>query len=65
MAYSAIDTFVFRGKAPWTLKHGKPDNLATKPAKECEKIQYMKPDGKVKKGKAVLFVLSFVSPAFF
>ena len=56
MAYSAVDTFVLRGKAPWTLKHGKPDHLATKKASECEKIEYLKPDGKVG-GEKMRFVL--------
>jgi electron-transferring-flavoprotein dehydrogenase len=32
---------------PWTLKHGKPDNETLKPAAECEKIVYPKPDGKI------------------
>ena len=46
MAYSALDTYVFRGKAPWTLHH-KPDHAKLKPASECPKIEYPKPDGKV------------------
>ena len=46
MAYSALDTYVFRGKAPWTLHH-KPDHEKLKPASECPKIDYPKPDGKV------------------
>ena len=33
MAYAALDTYIFRGKAPWTLHH-KPDHLALKPAAE-------------------------------
>ncbi len=32
---------------PWTLKHGKPDNESLKPAAQCEKIVYPKPDGKL------------------
>ncbi|MBL8707338.1 MAG: electron transfer flavoprotein-ubiquinone oxidoreductase [Rhodospirillales bacterium] len=43
---AAIDTYVFRGKAPWTLHH-KPDHAALKPAAECKPIAYPKPDGKV------------------
>ena len=46
MAYSALDTYLFRGKAPWTLRH-KPDHAKLKPANECSKIEYPKPDGKV------------------
>ncbi len=44
MAYSAIDTYLFRGKAPWTLRH-RPDHLQLKPAAECQPINYPKPDG--------------------
>ncbi len=44
MAYSAIDTYVFRGKAPWTLRH-RPDHQQLKPAAECQPINYPKPDG--------------------
>mgnify|MGYP001329458761 FL=1 len=46
MAYSALDTYVLRGKAPWTLHH-KPDHEKLKPASECSKIEYPKPDGKI------------------
>jgi electron-transferring-flavoprotein dehydrogenase len=31
--------------APWTLKHGKPDNATLKPKEQCRKIEYPKPDG--------------------
>ena len=30
-----------------TMKHGKPDHAALKPADECEKIDYPKPDNKI------------------
>ncbi|KAH8695367.1 electron transfer flavoprotein-ubiquinone oxidoreductase mitochondrial precursor [Talaromyces proteolyticus] len=43
--YSGLDAFILRGKAPWTLKHHKTDAAATKPASDCEKIEYPKPDG--------------------
>lgn len=45
--YSGLEAYVLRGKAPWTLKHGKPDHAATKPADQCQKIEYPKPDGKI------------------
>lgn len=32
---------------PWTLHATKPDHLALKPADQCEKIEYPKPDGKL------------------
>ena len=43
LAYSAFDTVLLRGKAPWTL-HNKPDHEALKPAAECKPIEYPKPD---------------------
>ncbi len=39
-----IDQQIFRGKAPWTL-HNTADHTALKPASECYKITYPKPDG--------------------
>jgi len=46
LAYSALDTFVFFGRAPWTFHHHE-DHKALKPAKACKKIEYPKPDGKL------------------
>ncbi|MTI08409.1 electron transfer flavoprotein-ubiquinone oxidoreductase, partial [Curvivirga aplysinae] len=45
MAYSAIDTYLFRGKAPWTLKHHGTDHESLKKKSECTPIDYPKPDG--------------------
>ncbi|HSF47178.1 MAG TPA: electron transfer flavoprotein-ubiquinone oxidoreductase [Burkholderiales bacterium] len=42
--YSALDTYVFRGKAPWTLHHH-PDHLQLKKKEEVQPIAYPKPDG--------------------
>ena len=47
IAYAGLDTYVLRGKAPWTLHHRDPDNLTLKKADECKKIEYPKPDGEV------------------
>lgn len=47
IAYSAVDTLVLRGKAPWTLKHGVPDHKSLKPLSEVTPIEYIKPDGKL------------------
>jgi len=44
--YSAIDTVLLRGRAPWTL-HNHADHTALKPAKDCTPIAYPKPDGKL------------------
>ena len=44
IAYSALDTYVLRGRAPWTFKnHADHDTL--QPADACAKIAYPKPDG--------------------
>jgi electron-transferring-flavoprotein dehydrogenase len=47
LVYSAIDTYLFRGKAPWTFHHKQPDNLSLKKASEAPKIAYPKPDNVV------------------
>lgn len=47
VAYSGLEAFVLRGKAPWTLRHKTPDYAATKPADKFPKIEYEKPDGKI------------------
>lgn len=47
LIYSAIDTYIFRGHAPWTLHHHVPDNEATKPADQCRKVDYPKHDNVV------------------
>jgi electron-transferring-flavoprotein dehydrogenase len=44
IAYSALDTYVLRGRAPWTFKNHA-DNETLKPADACPKIEYPKPDG--------------------
>ncbi|MBT3358668.1 MAG: electron transfer flavoprotein-ubiquinone oxidoreductase [Rhodospirillales bacterium] len=44
LAYSALDTFVFFGRAPWTLHHHE-DHKQLKKAAACAKIDYPKPDG--------------------
>ncbi|RJF92744.1 electron transfer flavoprotein-ubiquinone oxidoreductase [Noviherbaspirillum saxi] len=42
-----IDQAVFRGKAPWTLRHKHADHECLRPAAEFEPIVYPKPDGKL------------------
>ena len=44
IAYSALDTYVLRGRAPWTFKNHA-DHETLKPADACAKIEYPKPDG--------------------
>jgi electron-transferring-flavoprotein dehydrogenase len=47
LAYSALDTYVLRGKAPWTLHHTHPDNTTLQEADKAPPIAYPKPDGKL------------------
>ncbi len=46
-AYAFIDINIFNGKLPWTLSDPKPDHAQLKPADQCPKIAYPKPDGKL------------------
>jgi electron-transferring-flavoprotein dehydrogenase len=46
LAYAALDTYLLRGRAPWTFHHT-PDHLHLKKASESRPIAYPKPDGKV------------------
>ena len=43
LAYAAIDTYLLRGRAPWTLKNHH-DHSALKKASEAPRIAYPKPD---------------------
>ncbi len=45
--YSAIDTFLFRGKAPWTLHHPHADHETLVNKNAAQPIVYPKPDGKL------------------
>ena len=46
MIYSAIDTYLLRGKAPWTFRHHE-DHKQLRKADEVDRIDYPKPDGKI------------------
>ena len=43
-AYTFVDQ-LFKGRLPWTFQDPTPDYATLKPANECEKIDYPKPDG--------------------
>jgi electron-transferring-flavoprotein dehydrogenase len=45
--YSAVDTVVLRGRAPWTFRHPHKDNETLVPADKAPRISYPKPDGKL------------------
>lgn len=46
LIHAALDTYVFRGFSPWTLKNHA-DHTQTKPLSKVKKIDYPKPDGVV------------------
>jgi electron-transferring-flavoprotein dehydrogenase len=46
LLHAAIDTYLFRGRAPWTLRQHA-DHECLKKASEAPKIEYPKPDGVV------------------
>ncbi|WP_434609648.1 electron transfer flavoprotein-ubiquinone oxidoreductase [Pseudomonas sp. R1-7] len=45
--FNWLDQNIFGGKIPLTLRDTKPDYACLKPAAECKKIDYPKPDGKI------------------
>jgi electron-transferring-flavoprotein dehydrogenase len=45
LVYSGLDTYILRGRAPWTFHHSHPDNETLTRAKSAPKIAYPKPDG--------------------
>ncbi|MFM9889473.1 MAG: 4Fe-4S dicluster domain-containing protein [Rickettsiales bacterium] len=47
LSLAAIDTYLFRGRAPWTLRHAEADHQATEPARCHKPIAYPAPDGVV------------------
>jgi len=46
LLYSALDTYVLRGRAPWTMHHH-PDHTQLIPASAAPRIQYPRPDGQI------------------
>lgn len=57
LAYAALDTYLLRGKAPWTFRHHA-DHTALKPAAQCVRIDYPAPDGVVSFDRASSVYLS-------
>ncbi|RXZ43603.1 electron transfer flavoprotein-ubiquinone oxidoreductase [Crenobacter cavernae] len=47
IVYGALDTYLFRGRAPWTLRHKHADHETLKEAAMCYQIDYPKPDGEL------------------
>ena len=46
LLYGIIDTYLFKGRTPWTYRHS-PDHEGLKRASNCKPINYPKPDGKI------------------
>jgi electron-transferring-flavoprotein dehydrogenase len=46
LAYSALDTYILRGSAPWTFHHH-PDHSQLMPATAARPIDYPRPDGAI------------------
>ncbi|OWT57654.1 electron transfer flavoprotein-ubiquinone oxidoreductase [Candidimonas nitroreducens] len=44
---TGIEQWLLKGRMPWTLHRRKPDYANLKPAAECARIDYPKPDGKL------------------
>ena len=47
LVYGALDLKLIRGRLPWTLRHRHADHLSLRPAADCPRIEYPKPDGEV------------------
>ena len=45
MILTGIDQIIFRGNAPWTIKHSEPDHESLNNKDLSKKIEYPKPDG--------------------
>ncbi|MGR4871355.1 FAD-dependent oxidoreductase [Variovorax sp. LARHSF232] len=44
---TGIEQFLLRGHVPWTVHRAEADHTRLKPAADCKKIAYPKPDGKL------------------
>ena len=42
---TGIEQWLLKGNMPWTIHRDKPDHACLKPADQCVKIEYPKPDG--------------------
>lgn len=47
MVHTGLSCLITKGNEPWTLENFTPDADQTRPAAECKKIDYPKPDGKL------------------
>ncbi|KAA8493862.1 Electron transfer flavoprotein-ubiquinone oxidoreductase, mitochondrial [Porphyridium purpureum] len=58
LANAAFESYISRGRAPWTLQHAPPDHTVLRDASECESPAYPKPG---EGNPAVLDILSSVA----
>ena len=47
LVYSAMDTYLLRGRAPWTFHHPHADNETLMESSQVKPIEYPRPDGKL------------------
>lgn len=47
LANAALESYITRGRSPWTIRHGVPDHEATRTVSNYKPVQYPKADGKV------------------
>jgi electron-transferring-flavoprotein dehydrogenase len=47
LIHAAIDTYILKSKAPWTLHHLKPDHQSLSKIKNSQPISYPKPDNQI------------------
>ncbi|TPX40803.1 hypothetical protein SeLEV6574_g06406 [Synchytrium endobioticum] len=47
IAWSGLDTLILKGRVPFTWNHPGPDHAMLKPIKDCQPIEYPKPDGQI------------------
>lgn len=57
LIHAAFDTYILRGRAPWTFRHHH-DHKRLKKAKDSPRIDYPKPDGKISFDKLTSVQLS-------
>ena len=46
MAHAALDSYILRGRAPWTMRH-EPDHAKLRKKSAAARIEYPKPDGEL------------------
>ena len=52
LTHAALDTYLLRGHAPWTLQHHTADHQCLQKSKNCVKISYPPPDNRLTFDKA-------------